>query len=352
MSLLLKAFPHGRPRPHAHRSTPVRALVPSVALATVIALVASFVLVALPLAGSADATRHHAHHAKHAAKKRAATKKAARKAHTKARPPRVLGQPARNYVIPQGPLFSFPNKNATARLAIRDRVLYTVQSVWGGHLDRYDAPLPTNGTHPDGHVVLRRLADGPRARRGQEPWRERADRRGQERQPRTTPRGTGCATSWARTCSALATRTPTTPGASRASAAGRAGACVGTAHAKYFLFDNVGAAHARTISVQTSMNLTTFAFAGQWNQAQVSHAPSIYEDFYAIFRQARLGRPQPQPYHVRSMGHLRRLLLPALLGHPGPRPRLPDPQRRPVHRRHRWRDRAHPDQRGPVRDLR
>ena len=46
----------------------------------------------------------------------------------------------------------------------------------------------------------------------------------------------------------------------------------GTAHAKYFLFDNVGSRHLRHVVVNTSMNLTSMAYQGQWNQAQVVHS--------------------------------------------------------------------------------
>jgi len=76
----------------------------------------------------------------------------------------------------------------------------------------------------------------------------------------------------------------------------------GTPHAKYFLFDNVGAAHKRHVVVQTSMNLTARAAWGQWNQAQVMHDARVYTDFMRVFQQARLGRQVAEPYHVAVVG--------------------------------------------------
>ncbi len=85
------------------------------------------------------------------------------------------------------------------------------------------------------------------------------------------------------------------------------GACRGpggTPHAKYFLFDNVGPQHSRKVTFQTSSNLTYMAYQGQWNQAQVTYSPAVYDDFMTIFRQARLGKPLANPYfaHVARDG--------------------------------------------------
>lgn len=73
-----------------------------------------------------------------------------------------------------------------------------------------------------------------------------------------------------------------------------AGACRGgggIAHAKYFLFQDVrsgaaGSEHVRDLVVQTSMNLTTFAYKGQWNQAKVMTDAESYADFRTIFYEA------------------------------------------------------------------
>ena len=55
--------------------------------------------------------------------------------------------------------------------------------------------------------------------------------------------------------------------------------------------------------VQTSMNLTAFAYGHQWNQAQAMVSPTVYADFMRIFRHpARFGRPVAQPYHVYRAG--------------------------------------------------
>ena len=59
----------------------------------------------------------------------------------------------------------------------------------------------------------------------------------------------------------------------------------GTPHSKFFLFDDVGSCRARNIVIQTSMNLTRFAFNGQWNQATVSGPERLYNLFRLIHNQ-------------------------------------------------------------------
>jgi hypothetical protein len=316
MSLLLKAFPHGRPDLRARTACRRRT--------TLLAVLVSLLLVVLPLAGTATArsshpARHHAAHAKHHAKPQTkhakhikhakhhtkhhakAVHPGTRKKPPKVRPPRVPGQPARNYVVPSGSFFSFPNKGRKAQTTISRRVLATVQSTWGGHLDRYHAPLPTNGrirlvswSFDDwalAHALVAAKRRGvsvqviaaKKANRGRPSWNWLRRKLGSQLYRPHYP-GTNYTWSFARQC--------------RGSCRG----LFGTAHAKYYLFDNVGSQHVRDVTVQTSMNLTTFAQTGQWNQAQVSHSARVYQDFYSIFRQARLARPLPNPYHVKDFG--------------------------------------------------
>jgi phosphatidylserine/phosphatidylglycerophosphate/cardiolipin synthase-like enzyme len=252
---------------------------------TVLALVA----VLLPLAGSAEAKRKPAHHrpGHHAARAHAV--------------PAVVGQPRRNYVIPPSSYFSFPNRSKMERLAIRNRVLYTIQSTWGGARNSLGGPLPANGkiriatwSFDDWAIAKALVAARKRgvsvqvvaaksANRGIASWRWLRKKLGSRLYRRGYPI-TREMHSFARQCR---------------------GACRGpggTPHAKYFLFDNVGASHTRNVVVQTSANLTEMAFQGQWNQAQVMHSSRAYTDFYAVFRQAAFGRPLAQPYHVAAMG--------------------------------------------------
>ncbi len=309
MSLLLKAFPHGRPRRPRALDRP--------RTTAVLALAAALVVVVLPVGGVAQAkqkphhhaqhsTHHRVHHAAHHRKAHAGAKRVkAARAHKKKkpRPPRIVGQPARNYAIPQGSFFSFPNKGKKARHAIRDRVLATIQSVWGGPRDAYGAPRPGNGvirmatwSFDDWDVaralvaakkrgVSVQIVGAKKANRGHASWAWLRKKLGPQL---FRPRYPATNTMWsfARQCR---------------------GACrglFGTAHSKYFLFDNVGARHVRHITVQTSMNLTTFAFSGQWNQAQVTYSPAVWNDFYVIFRQSRLNKPVAQPYRVKRYGYL------------------------------------------------
>ncbi|MCW2808897.1 MAG: hypothetical protein JWQ93_2852 [Marmoricola sp.] len=281
MSLLLAAFPQGRHFPRA-LSTPVNLVVMVAALAMVAVLV--------PFAGTAEARRTPRHvqaHAHHHARGKTA--------------PPVVGQPPRSYVPPATSFFSFPNRSRIEQKAIRDRVLYTIQSVWGGARNSLGTPLPANGTiriatwsFDDWGVARALVAARNRgvsvqvvaakaANTDHQSWEWLRKRLG-SRLFRPGHPVTGPMYSFARECR---------------------GACRGpggTPHSKYFLFDNVGAGHLRHVTVQTSMNLTRMAYRGQWNQAQVMHSARVYNDFAAIFRQSRLARPLPQPYHVASLG--------------------------------------------------
>lgn len=71
------------------------------------------------------------------------------------------------------------------------------------------------------------------------------------------------------------------------------GACRGpggTPHSKYFLFDDVRSVsagdHLRHVVMQSSANLTRFAFEGQWNQANALYDAESYTDFVTNFYQA------------------------------------------------------------------
>jgi hypothetical protein len=214
-----------------------------------------------------------------------------------------IGRPSRGYVIPSSSYFSYPNRSTLDRYAIRNRVLYTIQSVWGGARSSLGTPLPRNGTiriatwsfndwavaraliaaRNRGVSVQVMAAAGPND--DSAPWRYLRRHLGgyvyKPGHPETRE-----TYSFARQCS----------GACR----GRGG----TPHAKYFLFDNVGLHHERSVVVSTSMNLTTFAARGQWNQAQVVQSSSVYHDFVTVFRQARIGRPVVNPYRVTSTGNV------------------------------------------------
>ena len=96
------------------------------------------------------------------------------------------------------------------------------------------------------------------------------------------------------------------------------GACRGsggTPHSKYFLFQDVGANHQRNIIVQTSMNLTSFAWQGQWNQATVMYDPDVYNHFLTIFgKSAADGRQVRGAYRRYTSGNVTDIFFPR----PGP----------------------------------
>ncbi len=222
----------------------------------------------------------------------------------------TVGQPSRDYVIPSGSLFAYPNRGSLDRVAIRNRVLYTIQSTWGGPRDpSTGVPLAGNGTiriatwsFNDWAIARALVAARNRgvsvqvmgaatANLDYAPWQYLRRSLGADLYRPGHPE-TAEQYSFARQCR----------GACRGSG--------GTPHSKYFLFDDVGSRHVRDVVVQTSMNLTAFAVDGQWNQAQVLRSADVYDDFLAVFRQTRLGRRVASPYHLASFGNVVDLFFP------------------------------------------
>ena len=216
---------------------------------------------------------------------------------------RVVGQPRVNYVPTSRAYFSYPNGKKADKVAIRNRVLKTIQSTWGGPRTRAGLARSGNGTiriatwsFEDWTIARALVAARNRgvsvqvvaakaANKDRGPWGYLRKKLG-SRLYKPGHKNTRELVSFARQCS---------------------GACRGpggTAHAKYFLFDKVGSSRTRSIVFQTSMNLTRFAYTGQWNQAQVMKSSAIYADFMSVYRQARIGRPVASPYHARSFGSI------------------------------------------------
>ena len=212
-----------------------------------------------------------------------------------------IGAPRVNYVPTSRAYFSYPNRKKSERMTIRNRVLKTIQSTWGGHRTRAGLARAGNGTirlatwsFKDWAIAKALVAARNRgasvqvvaakgANKGSGPWRYLRRKLG-GRLYKPGHMNTRELVSFARQCR---------------------GACRGpggTAHAKYYLFDRVGARRARSIVFNTSMNLTRFAYTSQWNQAQVMKTGGVYHDFMGIFRQARIGRPVAHPYHVKDFG--------------------------------------------------
>lgn len=213
-----------------------------------------------------------------------------------------VGRPGTNYVVPASSLFSYPNRSKKERVAIRNRVLLTINSTWGGPRTRLGTPMPDNGkirivtwSFDDWKIARALVAARNRgvsvqvvaaadANREHKSWKWLRKRLGANLYRPGYPI-TRETYSFARQC--------------RGSCRGFGG----TQHAKFFLFDRVGPRRTRSVSVQTSANLTTFAITGQWNQAQVSHSSRIWGDHMRVFRELRLGRPVARQYHVQAMGN-------------------------------------------------
>jgi hypothetical protein len=222
---------------------------------------------------------------------------------------RAAGTPGRNYVMPPGSSFGFPNRTKADKLAIRNRVLGTIQSVWGGLRDRNGLPLPTNGTiriatwsfndmgiakalyaaHRRGASV--QVMAAASANKKHRPWKWLRKKLG-GRYYKPGIAGSSDKVSFARQCR---------------------GACRGhggTPHSKYFLFNNVGSRHVKDVAMQTSMNLTSMGYQGQWNQAQTYISAPIYNAFLTIFRETRAGVAQSAPYRRYVAGNVATMFFP------------------------------------------
>ena len=203
-----------------------------------------------------------------------------------------------NFVPRAQPFFSYPNRGKAAKMAIRNRVLWTIKSTRGGRRTSIGTPFPGNGkiriatwTFDDwdiAHALLAArnrgvsvqvvAADAPN--KDHASWRWLRKKLGSKLYRPGYPLSRDTV-SFARTCR---------------------GACRGpggTAHAKYFLFDKVAVPRYRYITFQTSANLTKFAYTNQWNQAQVMRAKRVYDDYSSVFAQARIGRSVASPYRAR-----------------------------------------------------
>ncbi len=268
-------------------------LVPTVVVAVLVSMTPLVVATAsaAPTAETARAARHrHSHPVPH-------------------RTRQVAPRPRRSYAMPPGSYFSYPNRSKKERRAIRNRVLLTIRSVWGGRRNSLGTPMPTNGTiriatwsFEDWAVAKALVAARNRGvsvqvvaaagkNKKSRAWRYLRKHLG-SRLYRPGHRVTAPMYSFARRCK---------------------GSCRGpggTPHAKYFLFDNVGSRHVRNVVVQTSMNLTDFAYTNQWNQAQVVWSRSVHADFARVFAQARRARPVNPPYHVYATGNVVDLFFP------------------------------------------
>ncbi len=216
--------------------------------------------------------------------------------------------PARNYVVPPGSAFSFPNAGGSNKFAIRNRVLFTIQGVWGGPRDRNHLPINDGAiriatwsfndmaiakalvaAHNRG-VSVQVVAAASR-NKGDKAWRLlRKKLGGNYYKPGVA--NSSDKVSFARQC--------------RGACRGRGG----TPHSKYFLFNDVGSRHVENVVMQTSMNLTKMGYQGQWNAAQTSWTPTTYNNFLAIFRETRTGVPQSVPYRRYSSGNVANMFFP------------------------------------------
>ena len=260
-----------------------------------------------------------------------------------------------SYVIPTGPTSPSPTAGRPSKLAIRNRVLNTIQSTWGGRRDAHRHAACRQRHDPDRHLDLRRLGRRPGAGRGAEPWRERAGGGGQDGQQGPRRLAASC-----KNASAADLYRPGLPEhrATRVSFARQCrGSCRGRAGRRTrstSCSTRSAPDHARHVTVQTSMNLTTLAYQGQWNQAQVVHSAAVYHDFLGSSGRPASGDRSRSPTTCGSSAAVVDYFFPRPGCRPASGPGDADPQRRELHgataRRHR--PRTHPDPDHPVRHVR
>ena len=205
------------------------------------------------------------------------------------------GNPPSNSVLGNGSYFSYPTGSAAAQTAIRNRVVRSINSTWGkysvGTEVRRGKIYMTTWSFNDwgvrdalveaakrGTTVRIIAAAGINQRENYRPWMSlKAAINRLKKSGATTPDPNNIARECSGSC--------------------RGGG--GTQHAKFFLFDDVGDAHVRNIVMQTSMNLTRFAFKGQWNQATVYRGEKFFNLFRLIHNQMAERRNRGSQAYVR-----------------------------------------------------
>jgi hypothetical protein len=196
----------------------------------------------------------------------------------------VPGAPPRNAAIPQGNYFSYPNKSTASKLAIRNRVLNTINSTWGHYVkstDNPDTPEIEPTLYGRGTIRMTTWSFGDSTIKDA---LIAAKRRGTQVQvvAARSINNDGAHPAWPALKRGLNAAGDTTGSFARECS----GACRGpggAAHSKYFLFNDVGSRHRMNIVVQTSANLTRMAYQGQWNQATVWWNPGVHAAFDQIF---------------------------------------------------------------------
>jgi len=222
---------------------------------------------------------------------------------------RPVGKPRVNLPTRPGSVFSYPNRGRKKQVTIRKRVLNTIKSTWGGRRGNLGAAKRANGririatwtfddwaiaralywAHKRGVSVQVLAAKGPNKRHRPWKWLRRhlPHTRYRPGHPETASRW-----SFARHC--------------KGSCRGRGG----THHSKYFLFTNVGAAHVRTITMQSSMNLTRMGYEGQWNHATTTWRGKVHSAFRRIFAESRRDRPSSKQYRRFISGKVHSIFFP------------------------------------------
>lgn len=210
--------------------------------------------------------------------------------------------PRRAAPMAMGSHFSFPNRSTAQRVAIRNRVIHTIDSTWGRYYTpRRESPIPGCGATVTGWNVKRgtiRMATWSFNDWGVRDALVRAANRGVSVQI-IAARGVNAEENY-RPWSSVRSFLRTHPGdahirgtSSRNYAYECSGACRGrggSPHSKYFLFTDVrhrSNAHLRNVVIQSSMNLTRFAYKGQWNHATALYnRDSVHRRYNQVFRQS------------------------------------------------------------------
>ena len=222
---------------------------------------------------------------------------------------RKVGRPPVNAATRPGSVFSYPNRGKKAQQVIRKRLLNTIRSTYGGRRNSHGVAFKGNGririatwTFQDWKIARALVAAHKRGvsvqvlaavkpNRTHKPWKflrkKLKSRLNLKGQPET--RGQW---SFARHCY------------------GSCRGAGGTPHSKYLLATKVGS-RRRTITMQTSANLTEMAFQGQWNHATTSWDKRVHASFTRIFAQSRLDRSvRGGAYRAYQNGPIRSIFFP------------------------------------------
>ena len=206
----------------------------------------------------------------------------------------TVGRPPRNTPMRPGSVFSYPNRGKKKQLAIRNRVLNTIKSTWGGRRYSSGSVYPSNGRI---RIATWTFQDWAIARAL---WK--AYKRGVSVQvlsakgPNScTGRGSGCGSAFRTRATARDTPRRPADGASPGSARGRVEVVAERPLEVLSLLQRRRLPRAHDHDAELD-EPDGDGLQGQWNHATITWRRGVHAAFSRIFAESRRDRPASKTY--------------------------------------------------------